>query len=111
MNGAIAEPLASTRSPPSSSITITIGASQYFLRTRMKRHNSAIRLMGGLELVLERFGRRSRRRALDPVCPGRFVEAQAQRVLAERTHEQPHRGDHAEEHDAEHDRAHDPMQQ
>src|SRR5215510_14414453 len=40
MKGASAEPLAKIRMPPSKSRNSTIGASQYFLRTRRKLQNS-----------------------------------------------------------------------
>src|SRR5713226_292633 len=40
MNGATAEPCASTIRPPRITITSRIGMSQYFLRVRMYAHNS-----------------------------------------------------------------------
>ena len=41
MNGAIAEPLVRTTSPPNTTIMIRIGNSQNFFRTRINRQSSA----------------------------------------------------------------------
>jgi hypothetical protein len=41
MNGAIAEPLPSTTTPPNTAVNIKIGSSQNFLRTRMNSQSSA----------------------------------------------------------------------
>lgn len=40
MNGAMAEPFASTSSTPTSASVITMGAIQYFLFSRMNCHSS-----------------------------------------------------------------------
>src|SRR5439155_5976358 len=47
MKGATAEPFTNTRSPPSANMARKMGSSQNFLRTRMKRQSSTIRLIDG----------------------------------------------------------------
>jgi hypothetical protein len=59
MNGATTDPLVNTSNPPSSSITIIIGASQYFLRARMKAKSST---MNDKASSVQAFGRMAPRR-------------------------------------------------
>src|SRR5215203_5545716 len=52
MNGAIADPFASTSSTPTRTSVITIGASQYFLFSRMNCHSSLITCTFDIYLLL-----------------------------------------------------------
>src|SRR5919206_3376163 len=92
MNGATTEPLASTSRPPNSAIMIRTGASQNFLRTRMKPHSSARNSIGvppGSVLVLvdHGLGRGSGRPALDPVAGGVRLAPAAHRVVVPDPHQ------------------------
>jgi len=52
MNGAIVEPWASINNPPITNIVKMIGASQSFLRTRKKDHNSEINSKNNFTSIL-----------------------------------------------------------
>src|SRR6185295_11625619 len=93
MNGATAEPCASTIRIPSSSIIAKIGHSQYFFRTRMNAHNSlSISIAFFLELVGHRIGSRAGGLAHDPVRLCREIPLQAQWILAQDPQQRADRG-------------------
>src|SRR5450759_2407054 len=95
MNGAIAEPLVSTTSPPNTTIMIRIGSSQNFFRTRINRQSSATKsILCPLELVFHRLGRWPGRRSHDPVALRVRLPLEPQQILAQRAHDEtgrPHR--------------------
>src|SRR6185369_6062136 len=112
MNGAIADPLASTSKPPTISITSMTGTSQYFLRARMNAHSSLIRRTGVfLKLVFHAVGSGSGRRALDPVTLRLRIQLETQEVFAEEPHHQACRHDRQIEHERQCNRADDMVQQ
>src|SRR5690348_5326839 len=108
MNGAIAEPLASTISPPSTTIISSTGISQNFLRTRrnaqISRKNDMFLFS---ELIVEAARRRARRVARHPVARSVGVEWCTHRRLPERAHDHSDRRNHQEKEDRHCDRAHD----
>src|SRR5260370_40750033 len=117
----MAEPLVSTIRPPKITIMIRIGNSQNFLRSRMKAQSSTMMEPIGRclsnselaesELVAHRLRRRPRRRAIDPVSPGRGIEPEAQEVLAHCAHHETDRHDGHEEQQPQHYRVHYLVQQ
>lgn len=84
MNGAITEPWAAMSRAPRITMTMMIGASHSFLRTRRKAHSSLIKFMRFSELILERVAGRSRGYTVDPVRAGIGL-LQAQFVAAKQT--------------------------
>src|SRR3954452_6280583 len=111
MNGAIAEPLVRTTSPPNTTIMIRIGISQNFFRTRMKRHSSVRKSISFSqpslferdplpkrapacsgsrfsELVFHRLGRRTGRLPYDPVAFGVRLPFEPQQILAHRARDE-----------------------
>src|SRR6266568_776347 len=108
MNGATAEPWASTISTPNRPVMTNIGNSQYFFRARRNAQSSLIiDMMAALKLVGERIGRRAGRLARHPVALGARIEPCAQRVPAGEPHDQAERRKYAIEQDSHRDRAHD----
>src|SRR5438876_516606 len=109
MNGATAEPCARMIRPPNTSSNSTIGASQYFLRTRMNAHSSARNdipvpivvaefgrpELGRLELVLHRL--RLRLIARDPITRQIGTAGERQHILAAQAHDPADRRDAEEE--------------
>src|SRR6266705_648157 len=92
MNGATAEPWASTISTPNRPVMTNIGNSQYFFRARRNAQSSLIiDMMAALKLVGERIGRRAGRLARHPVALGARIEPRAQRVPAGEPHDQAER--------------------
>src|SRR6266705_5871286 len=88
MNGATAEPWASTISTPNRPVMTNIGNSQYFFRARRNAQSSLIiDMMAALKLVGERIGRRAGRLARRPVALGARIEPCAQRVPAGEPHD------------------------
>src|SRR5258708_27370929 len=103
MNGATALPLARTMSAPNTASMSMTGSSQYFFRTRMKRHSSSMKsIMVTSELPGHGVRRRAWRIALDPVGDGIAVQAKAERILAEPAAHEPDGG-----HGSVEDQAHD----
>src|SRR5215475_8543708 len=90
MKGAIAEPLVSTMSPPRTSIMISEGTSQNFLRSRTKLKSSLmIDIPSLLELLRERLRRRPFGGARDPIRSAVLVPLKSQRIFAKEAHEKP----------------------
>src|SRR6266545_4297880 len=115
MNGATAEPLASTIKPPSTTMTSKIGINQYFLRIRIYAHSSIRNDMAApagsvnewvapswfSELVVETFRLRTGRISVDPVASVCLTGSQSQVVLGEPPHERAHRRYHRVEQERE----------
>src|SRR5438128_8891763 len=98
MKGAMAEPCVATSSAPNNAMVIIIGANQYFLRTRRKAQNSAMKLP--IEIpseLLPHGGRATWRFALDPVAGSTRIGCEAQWPLSQYPHEKRHRRDDNEE--------------
>src|ERR1700746_2299664 len=100
MNGASAEPSASTSKPPSPhTITIT-GVSQIFLRTRRNFHRSLTR---SIIKSSEFFGHRgllpAGRRSGEPIARPVRLETKPQGILASGTQNHSDRSKHTEKHD------------
>src|ERR1041385_505052 len=94
MNGAMTLPWVSTIRLPKISITIRIGISQYFLRTRRNIQNSRRNdSMRTSKLLLHRLRRRPRRLAHDPVTARLCVAIEPQRVLPGHAHQEADRRD------------------
>src|SRR6476619_2993926 len=98
MKGATADPLASTRSPPSTAIISTIGISQYFLRASRNSPSSRRNDMASPSILLGHGA--GRRRSLDPVRPRRAIERHGDGTLAEKPHQEADGRHHDEEHRA-----------
>src|SRR5690606_923358 len=105
MNGASTEPCAKISSPPISTITMMIGSSHHFFRTRMKAHSSRIN-----PVLLMRLSRSElafqvaaamRSVAIDPVA---WPRRSHQWVAAQRAPEDPRRRQHQEVEQAHEDR-------
>src|SRR5437870_810327 len=113
MKGATALPCAMISKLPNIASNTMIGSSQYFLRSRMKCHNSTRKesIALPLELVSHGFWCRSGREALDPIASRIGVSTQAEQVLAVKAEEQPHGGHGGIKQQARHDRGHDPLEQ
>src|SRR3990172_9077785 len=106
MKGATALPLARTMRAPNTASMRMMGRSQYFLRTRMKLHSSAMKsIMTSSELPGHRVGRRARRMPLDPVGDGIAVKPKPQRILAEQAAHEADGGHSGIEHQAHDHRA------
>src|ERR1700730_5428588 len=99
MTGATALPFARTmRAPNTASMRMT-GSSQYFLRTRIKRHSSRMKsIMACSELPEHRVRRGARRMALDPVGDGIAVKPKPKWILAEQAAHEADRSDGGIEH-------------
>src|SRR6266545_6197483 len=107
MKGATAVPLARTTREPNTASMRMSGRSQYFLRTRIKVHNSPMKsIMASSELAGHRVRRRARRMALDPIGDGVAVKPKPQRIPAEQAAHDAHGGHGRIEHQAQDDRAH-----
>src|SRR5262245_54859492 len=105
MNGATADPCATTMSMPRSAMTTKMGHSQYLLRIRKKAHNSlSISIPQLLELVRHRIRRRSGRFPRNPVRTRVTVALQAQWIFAGKTHQGSNGSHHAIEYNGECDR-------
>src|SRR5262249_51919 len=112
MNGATAEPLVRTISPPKTAMTMNTGRSQNFLRTLRNAQNSRRKLtIDASELALECFGCRPRRLAHYPIAVRGGLEFLAHRILAGEPHQEADRGDADIVQDPEDERADDEMQQ
>src|SRR3990170_650592 len=106
MKGATALPLARTMRAPNTASMRMMGRSQYFLRTRMKLHSSAMKsIMTSSELPGHRVGRRARRMPLDPVGDGIAVKPKPKRILAEQAAHEADGGHSGIEHQAHDHRA------
>src|SRR5688572_18279952 len=112
MNGATAEPCASTSRPPSTTLMTMIGSSQYLRRAPRNFHICTTRSIACLlEHVPVAVVRRARRIAFDPVARRGGVPLAAHRVAAEQAHHHPEGGEHAEENHPQHDGADDAAHQ
>src|SRR6201991_4626907 len=108
MKGAMAVPCVRISSPPNRNMTIMIGNSQNFLRTRANRHNSdSIDISFPLELFLHGFRRRTRRLATYPVTRRVSIELQVKQVLAAQPQEHGDRREDHEKNKPHHDRIDD----
>src|SRR5215470_2239989 len=97
MNGATAEPCASTIRTPNRAMTMTIGHSQNFLRVRRNAHSSLINDIGvsqTSELVPHGIRRRAGWFAYYPVRSRVVVELEPQRILSGESHDQRHGREH-----------------
>src|ERR1700693_4818123 len=103
MNGAIAEPLVSTTSPPNTTIMISIGNSQNFFRTRINRQSSATKSIScPLELIFHRLGRWSGRAPHDPVARRLGLALEPQQIPSHHAHDEagrPYRAEEQQRHD------------
>src|SRR5262249_46092027 len=112
MKGATAEPLVRTMSPPKIAMTKKTGSSQNFFRTRRKSQNSRKKLIiDPSELVLERFGRRPRRLADDPIALRRRLKLSPHPILAGKPHYEPDRSDTKVEYDPQEEGTDDVVEQ
>src|ERR1700746_108165 len=100
MNGASAEPSASTSKPPSPhTITIT-GVSQIFLRTRRNFHRSLTRsIIKSSELFGHRGLLLAGRRSGEPIARPVRLETKTQRILPGGSHNDSDRSQNSEKHD------------
>src|SRR5215211_4808264 len=97
MNGAIAEPWASTSNPPRAHITTSTGISQYFFRARIKSQSSLTKSIIYGSILL---GHGSDRRiAPNPVACRTLINTKAQRIFPSQPQDYAGRQHHAEEHD------------
>ncbi len=67
MKGAITDPWAAMSNEPKATITMMIGASHSFLRTRRKTNNSLIKFIKFSKLILERFTSWAGGNTLNPI--------------------------------------------
>src|SRR5665213_1706567 len=112
MKGAIAEPLTSMSNPPNTTIMISTGNSQYFLRTRMNRQSSATKsMLGPLKLISHGLRQWPRRLPLDPVAVCVRLPLKPQWVLACQAHRETGRQNRTVEQQCHHDGADEPLQQ
>src|SRR6516225_7231857 len=101
MKGATAEPLVRTISPPNIAMMINTGSNQNFFRTLRNAKNSRRKLIiNASELVFERFRRRARRRADDPIALRRRLEFASHWILASQPHQEADGADAEIEQDA-----------
>src|SRR6266436_1613699 len=106
--GAMTLPWVSTTRPPKTSIMNMIGNSQYFFRTRMNRQSSERNDIDvPLKLIVDAFGRGSRRISDQPVSCGLRVAPQIEKVLSHPAEHNGNRCDHQEKKPAQHDRGDD----
>src|SRR5919206_229247 len=111
MKGATTEPLVRTISPPNTPMRTISGRSQNFLRARRKAQSSpANESMLSSELVLQGFGRGSRRMPRDPIGACLRIPLEPQEILAEGAHEHSHWGENEEEDSSHDERVHDLVQ-
>src|SRR2546427_3784440 len=112
MNGATAEPCASTISTPRRAIITKIGHNQYFFRVRMNAHSSlSISIAIFLKLVGHGIRWRPGRLARYPVRVRAGIELQAQRILPGEPSQHTDRSDDAIKQNAQCNRTHDLPQQ
>jgi hypothetical protein len=89
MNGAMAEPLVRTISPPKMAIITNTGNSQNFFRILKKAQNSRIKLINDAsKLVLECFWRSARGCADNPIALGCRLEFPSHRVFTTQPHQE-----------------------
>src|SRR6516164_3684157 len=108
MNGAIAEPSASTSRPPSPHMMTITGVSQNFLRTRRNFHSSLAKsIINSSELVRHRGLPFAWRGSIEPVARFRRLETKPQRIPTGTPHHDRDWGEHGEKHDTHYNRAND----
>src|SRR5690348_4935637 len=113
MNGATADPLASTMREPNTASIRSRGRSQYFFRTRMNVHNSATKsiIIQSSELARHRVRRWAWRITLNPVGKGVALEPQPQGIPPEHAAHDAHGGHGGIEHEAHDHRTHARMKE
>src|SRR5438034_8132978 len=101
MNGAMAEPSASTSSPPSPHMITITGISQNFLRMRRNRHSSTAKSsINSSELVRHRRLMSAHRGSGKPIARLLRLQTKPQRIPTNPPHDDPDRGQHAEKYNA-----------